>query len=205
MFELELISLVNKYQNVGDYDKKIIETSITNLISENLDDYNNFITKQGSELSEENATLIKHCEELAIKKNAPVVTNEPSDFKSDFEIVKQLYENWLEIFKKNNSIPNAENEKIIINIINHYARFDFNILYRIFDIEDGIEFEAFKNMIKNQLRKHLANKVKEYNSSEKYISLNWFAKKAKDRELNQLLKKLLTYDFKNLNIDEVLK
>ena len=129
--------------------------------------------------------LLKDCESLIKNDNKEM---------SDFEFIKSKYYDWLNEFKKNN-IPNENCEKIVEEIINYYALNSFYVIEEILKIKNDENYEFFKNMIKNYLRKFFAKKIKEYYISEEFNSLNFFQKYKKKKEIIKLLDDIGSYKF----------
>ncbi len=187
MFELEIINLLNNYKKSEDYDKIKIKKSICNLIKENESDFNKFISKDG--LDDENKKFLNDCYKSILVKN--IVKKDTSDF----ELVKEYYLKWLEIFNRNNKIPNEENEKIILAIINFYVLNRFEVLEEILEIQDSEDFDSFKSMLKNYLRKYFAEKISIYYKSENFKNLGFFEKRKKKNQILEILNEIGEYKF----------
>lgn len=199
MFELEIIELLKKLKNTKDeYEIKKIKNSICNLIKENPEKYENFLQMQA--LDENTIFLFKECN-LIEKEESENKTNE----NSDFEIIKKYYLKWLEIYEQNGKIANTQNEKIVQEIINFYIQNRIEVLLQILKTNSDDNFEAFKNMLKNYLRKYFAEKINNYYKSEDYKNLGFFKKRRKNRELLLTLDYVGKYHFENLKLIEVLK
>jgi len=200
MFDLEIIELLKKLKNTSEeYESKKIKKSICNLIKENPSKYEHFIQMQA--LDRETMKIFSECESIEHEEDKNK-TNETSDF----EIIKKHYEKWLEIYNQNEKIPNNQNEKIIEDLINFYIHNRFQILLQILKTndEDG-DFENFKNMLKNYLRKYFAEKINAYYKSENYQTLGFLKKREKNRELLLALDNIGHYNFDKTMINEVLK
>lgn len=192
MFELELIELLNKYKKSDTYEKGKIKKSITNLISQNKEQYEKFLNTQA--IDAQTKQFLTQCEQE--------ISQEKDETKSDLEIIKNQYSKWLEIYEQNNRIPNQDNEKIILSLINFYAPNRFQILEQILQIKDTQDYEDFKNMLKNYLRKYFAEKIEQYYQSEAYKSLGFFAKRKKKDQIIKTIDNLGKYIFNPKEIEE---
>lgn len=200
MFELEILELLKKLKNTTDeYEIKKLKKSISNLIKENPLKYEHFIQMQA--LDNQTMKVFNECEKIESEEDQNKTSNEINDF----EIIKKNYLKWLEIYQKNNNTPNETNEKIIQDIINFYIQNRFEIILQILKTNDDNDFEAFKNMLKNYLRKYFAEKINNYYKSENYTTLGFFAKKRKNKELLLTLDYIGKYEFEKIKLEEFQK
>jgi len=198
MFELELITFLNDYKKSDENTKNKILKSISNLIKENNDEFNNFISKDN--LDEETKKLLKDCSNN-FSKDEKIKTNEVSDF----ELIKNYYIKWENIYNQNNKIPNTENEKIVLEIINFYVINRFDVLEEVLKIKDSEDYESFKNMLKNYLRKYFAEKISNYYKSDNFKDLGFFEKRKKKNKILDFLAEIGQYKFDIKKMEEILK
>lgn len=197
MFDLELINLINEYKKTQEtYERNKIKKSISNLIKQNPDLYQNFIQLQQIDL--QTKQILNECE-TEIQNNEKI-----SETKDDFEIIKTYFYKWLEIYNQNGKEVSPENTKIVTNIINHYLIHRYDTLEKIFELTDGEDFESFKWHIKNELRIYYINQIRRYRESENYKNLNFIKKIQKDHQINLLINDLGKYIFKPKHYEEVL-
>lgn len=200
MFELELLELLNKLKRTNDnYEINKIKESITNLIAQNNDKYKNFLSKQ--ELDFPTKKILEECENLVMQKKA----QENNESQNDFETIKNYYTSWLNYYEKNNKIADENCEKIILQIINFYILNRYNVLEKIFSINDSEDYESFKNMLKNYIRRYYAEKIENYIESDNYKTLGFFEKRKKKNQILNLLTQIGDYKFNPKLIGEVLE
>lgn len=209
MFELELIEILNRYKKSDKYEQEKIKDSITKLILEDKDKFNNFLNTQSENLDDESKKLLQICFENSqkinqINSNDVKIENNPNNNKinSDFQIIKNLYEQWLKEYKSNNSQPNQKCIEIINSIIKVYADEKIETINKILSIKDSNDFNSFKTMIKNLLRIYFTEKISEYRKSDKYKNLNFIKKIFKKKEILKLYDELGRYEF---NVDKIHK
>ena len=196
MFKLEIIDLINKYKKAEEYDKQKIEDSIISLIRTNKTEFSNFI---GSEqFNTDIEELLNRCYEKSSQANV-----EESD--DDISIVRKQYENWLNHFVQNGRVANVKCEEVIENIIDFYIINRFEVLQEILKIKDSSDFEFFKAMLNNYIRKYFAGEIKKYYESESFNTLGYFSKKKKEREIESILNQIADYNFDQKKIEEVLQ
>ena len=200
MFELELIGLLNDYKKASEYDKKKIKESISKLIAQNEDKLSDFIEK--NEVDTWAKTLIEECAKEKQEKEEEKV--EKQEQESEYKVIRKAYEKWLGFYEKNNREADENCEKVILEIINFYAGNRFEVIEQILSIDDTEDYESFKNMLMNYLRKYFVTKVKAYRESEKYKSLGFFAKSREKRKILDLYKEIGAYKFNKSHIEEVL-
>jgi len=202
MFELELMTLINKTKNSNEiYEKNQIKTSISNLIKQNPDNYEKFI--QFEPLDDATKEILQICEqeiqEIENKKHQETINTQ-----DDFNIIKNYYMKWLEIYESNNNQVNDENKKIVNDIIEHYVTHRYETLEKIFNLNDSQEYDKFKWHIKNELRIYYINKIREYLKSNTYKNLSFVQKIQKKFRIELTIKKIANYEFNNKKITEVL-
>jgi len=188
MFEIELMHLLNEYKNTDDYSKEKIKHSISNLIKENNSDFNKFISN--STLDDDTKKFLNSCV-VEIEPNE----SETSNQQSDFEIIKNKYSSWLDFYNKNNKKPDLNCEKIILEIINFYALNRFEVILQVFKVNDSEDFESFKSMLKNYLRKYFADKILSYYQSVAFEDLYFLAKRKKRNLILKVLDDISLYKF----------
>ena len=88
--------------------------------------------------------------------------------------------------------------------INFYAPNRFFVLKKVLEIKDDNDFESFKNMLNNYVRKYFATKISKYYESEEFESLGFFYKRSKKREILNIIGELSKYNFDEKKILEVL-
>jgi hypothetical protein len=207
MFEIEIISLLNKYKNcTADFDKNKFKNSIKRLIFENPEEFDKFVSS--SSLDSETVNFLKNLEELSDKENSEnknysnnVSSNE---LNSDLEKIKQVYDVWKNNFVNNSRVPNGECESVLNEMINFYAPNRFFVLKKVLEIKDDNDFESFKNMLNNYIRKYFAEKISKYYESDGFVSLGFFDKRKKKREIIDILSEMSSYRFDEKRILEVL-
>ncbi len=199
MFELEILELLKKIKSATDeYELKKLKKSLCNLIKENQQKYENFIQMQV--LDNQTLKIFNECEKIEIEEN-----QNKNNETSDFEIIKKYYLNWLRIYQNNNGIVNEQNEIIINQIITFYAQNRIEVLIGILKTNDDENFEAFKNMLQNYLRKYFAEKINKYYTNENYLNLGFFNKRKKKKKILEILDSIGKYEFDIDKINEVLK
>lgn len=202
MFELEFINLINEYKKSTEtYEKNKIKTSISNLIKQNQNEYSKFTQLQP--LDEKTKQLLNECENINQEKANQEHQN-TINAEDDFNIIKNYYYKWLEIYKNNNKEINEQNTIIVKEIIEHYITHRYEILEKIFDLKDDENFESFKWHIKNQLRIYFIEKIEKYLESEYFKELSFFAQRRKN-EIREIINELNTYKFIPKKLNEVLE
>ncbi len=200
MFELELIELINQLKKTEDkYEFIKIKNSIANLIHDNKNKYEKFKETQ-QDLDQQTLGILEECENIVEHKEEEKKVNS----ENDFEILKNYYAKWLEEYNKNKKVPTYKNEEIIEQIINFYVLNRFDIIEELLKVRDTQDFEDFKNMLRNYLRKYFALKVGEYYDSEAFESKSFFDKRRKRKEIINLLNEIGSYHFDRDKMGEVL-
>jgi len=217
MFQLELIELINKFRtSTDDYEKNKIIISISNLIKENKEEYQKFLDNPIYDFVNTNTMEILKIAESKIeinneeKNNNNNNNNLPQNHKNinqedTTEIVKNIYLNWEKQFEINNYKNNKECENIINSLVNKFAENQLDVLLKILEINDTQNFEIFKNMIKNHLRKYFILKIKTYRKSPEFEKKNFFEKRKRKKEIFKLYEELGKYKFNYNKIIGVLK
>lgn len=207
MIEIEIISLLNKYKNsTTDFDKNKFKNSIKRLILENPGEFDKFINS--SSLDSKTINFLKSLEDLSEleeskKSNSGSATD--SELNSDLEKIKQVYNVWRENFVNNNRVPNEACENVLNEMINFYAPNRFFVLKRVLEIKDDNDFESFKNMLNNYIRKYFAEKISKYYESDEFKNLGFFSKRSKKREILNVISDMSKYVFDEKKILEVLE
>jgi hypothetical protein len=205
MFEIELISLLNNYKgSETDFDKNKFKNSMKRLIFENSGEFDKFISS--SSLDDETINFLKSLERESEVENVNKSSNNVSnnELSSDLEKIKQVYNLWRDNFVNNNRVPNQACEDVLVEMINFYAPNRFFVLKKVLEISDDNNFENFKNMLNNYIRKFFAEKVSRYYESEEFTKLGFFDKRRKKREILDIIDELSTYNFDEKKILEVL-
>lgn len=203
MFELELLELLNELKNsTEDYDSKKIKNSICNLIRQNIGEYEKFT--QSKAIDPETINILRECENIIEKENENHEQSVEKEERTDFEIIKEQYFKWLEIYNNNNKQLIEQNTQIVNQIINFYVQNRFEVIEQILKIEDSEDWEAFKWHIKNNLRVYFGEKIMNYLESEKLKSLSFFKRRRKKYQALELANEIGNYNFDKKEIDEVL-
>lgn len=198
MFQIEILKLLNEYKKSTDeYTLNRIKEAIYNLILQNSSEFESFL--QTDQLDQDTKNFLMQCKNEAEEKNKQVSESEENEI---FSMIKQYYMKWLQYFKNNNNVPEENCEQIIDQIISYCIEDKYLILNKILEIEDSSDYEAFKNMMKNYIRKHLSQKVLNYYNGEKFKSLSFFEKRKKRKELVTILDEIGSYRF---NYDKIYK
>ena len=206
MFEIEIISLLNKYKkSETDFDKNKFKNSIKRLIYENSGEFDKFVNS--SQLDNDTVIFLKGLERIGEDENTDKSKNNISnnEIESDLEKIKQVYNIWRDNFVNNNRIPNEKCESVLVEMIDFYAPNRFYVLKRVLEIEDDNDFESFKNMLSNYIRRYFALKITKYFESEEFNSLWFFAKRKKKNQLLDIIEKIGNYEFDEKKILEVLE
>ncbi|MFW5705240.1 MAG: hypothetical protein ACOCXG_05355 [Nanoarchaeota archaeon] len=194
MFKLEMFELLNEYKGALEYDKERIKNSIVNLIKQYPEDFEDFLN---SGIDPNTRAFLENCyEEVSGEK----INDEEVD---DVSHIKNAFNNWLTVYNRNGQAV-EENLQIVKRIVEKYFDKNYVVLERILGIEQGNEYEIFKNMILNEIRAKFATKIEEYMDSEKFTSLGFFAKRGKRKEILRLLDEIGNYKFDYKKIMEAL-
>ncbi|MFW6285573.1 MAG: hypothetical protein ACOC16_00205 [Nanoarchaeota archaeon] len=200
MFEIELLDLINKAKKTQDnYELNNIKDSISNLIFQNNDEFNKFISK--NDIDMQTQEFLKSC----IKKTYKNDENKFSDSKSDLDNIKNYYMSWLEHYNKNNNVVDDNCNMVIDEIINFYVLNRFNVILSILKIVETQDYEAFKWHLKNKLRLYFSNQIRNYIKSSNYQNLNFFKKIRKKNAIHYLISAISKYEFDIKLINEVLE
>jgi hypothetical protein len=199
MFELELFELLNQAKKVNDeYEINKVKNSISKLIKQNPEKYKLFIQK--GEVNQETITFLEGCEDINLEESKV----DKKEITNDFEIIKKYYSKWLNFYEENNKETNENCEQIVLEIINFYVLNRYDVLEKVFKIKDSEDFESFKNMIRNYLRKYYAEKIEVYMQSDEFERLSFFSKRKKKNQILNLMDDIGEYNFNQKNIGEVL-
>ncbi len=201
MFKLELIELLSKYNKCPSSEKENIENSIKTLIENNKTEFDDFINL-GS-LGETTNQFLQNLSSKIVPQIEPN-DNLPTS-TSDIDLIKQKFSQWLDFYNKNNKVADENCIDIVEKLINFYILNRFEVLEQILKINDTLDFEAFKNMLKNFIRQYYSIKLIDYLESIEYKNLGFFQKRKKNLKIEKISNKLNQYDFKNLNLEEVIK
>ncbi|MCA9496265.1 MAG: hypothetical protein KC589_04955 [Nanoarchaeota archaeon] len=231
MFQLEFLELLKKYKNSNEENKEEIKNSIKKLISENIDSYNKIVAIQ--DFDKETTEFLKKCEsEIESNSNNNNSNNNNNNLNSnetnqnssnnsfeknkninpqaierneDAQALKRYYLKWLEIYNNNGKNISKENETIVLEIINFYVIKRYETLEAFIEIKDSLDFQAFQNHLKNQLRAYFAKKISEYIESSTFKEKRFFKRLKKEKEIKQIIKSIDNYKFNKDKIEEVLK
>ena len=200
-----MISLLNKYKNCEtDFDKNKFKNSIKKMIFENSGEFDKFISS--SSLDSNTINFLKGLEKESESENLD--NNDETkadDLESDLEKIKQAYVLWRTDFVNNSRVPTLKCEQIINEMINFYGTNRFFILKRVLDIVDDNDFESFKTMLKNYIRKYFAEKITVYYQSDEFKSLGFFDKRKKKKEILSVIENMAKYNFDERKIMEIFK
>lgn len=203
MFEIELISLLNKYNSCEtDFDKNNIKNSIKKLIKENLEDFEKFDNK--GEISNEFNELLSTIKEEISNESKLKDSSSTSSVDSDLVKIKEAFMTWQSYFVNNNRVPNNNCEQIIGEMIMFYAPNRFFVLKKVLEINDSNDFESFKNMLKNYIRKYYSEKIGGKIESAEFEELGFFEKRRMKKKILEVLRELGNYEFNEKKIKEVL-
>ena len=199
MFEFDIIRLLNEFRGMSDeYEKQRIKKSISELISQNENEYEEFKTR---DLDSQTLSLLQECENI-VKQSKLEKEKEKA---TDSQIVKDAFMKWSQEYNLNSKQPNENCIAIINKLIEFYIENRYEVIQTIFDISnEDSDYNAFKAMLKNSIRGYYARKISLYIESDNFASLSLFQKFRKDRDLHKLLKKIGRYEFDRKEIGEVL-
>ena len=204
MFEIEIIGLLNKYKNsVDEFSRNKIKSSIKNIIFENSGEFDKFINS--SSLDSETVNFLKSLENVGEAENNQKSRNNTinSEVSDDLEKIKQVYVAWRDDFVANSRVPNVRCEQLVNDMINFYIPNRFYVLKKVLSISDDNDFESFKNMLNNYIRKYFASKISKFYSSSEFSELGFFDKRSKKKQIIIILDELAKYDFDEKKILEV--
>lgn len=223
MFNLEIIELTNSYKNSqSDYDKANLKTSLINLISQNKEQYDNFIEKYSNQIDEQTNTLLTELEtQIKNRENTEQTTQNQEQNnqnqnttntnpqENNIKKISNYFQQWNENYSNNSNQPNENCNQIVQEIINTYAQNQYNIIEKILEIENGDNYEKFKWHIKNNLRIYFISQVQNYltkqESKDEEEKLNFLEQYKKKRMINKLLDDIENYKFDRNYMNEVLK
>lgn len=199
MFQLELLDLLKQYnQEQNEENKLSILKNIKELSSKNPNKLHQM--KINGTLDTNSIEIITKSLNLKEEENSNL--NENSD---DIEKIKQSYIIWVQNFRENQNRTNQVCNKLVEDIILFYAPNRFEVIEKILNIKNTLEFENFKNHIKNNLRVYFSEILKTYKNSEKFEKLNFIKKYKKKKEIIHILENLANYKFNLNEIKEVTK
>ena len=205
MFQAELIGLLNKFKTTQtDYEKNLIRNSIKNLCLQNREEFENF--SQRESVSPEIEELFKT---IRMSLSTNVALDEENQIKSesdsDLEKIKNAFLEWKNFFIQNNRVAESNCERIVVELIMFYAQNRFEVLQKVLKIHDDSDFESFKNMLRNYLRKFFGEKIeKVYQDLEKDESVGFFKKQGLKKKILIVLREIAKYEFNEVKIKEVL-
>jgi hypothetical protein len=200
MFEIELLELINKARKAQDnYELNNIKNSISNLISQNNDEFNKFISK--NDIDSQTQEFLKSC----IKDVKKEDESKFNDSRSDLDNIKSYYMSWLEYYNKNNNVVDDNCNMIIDKIINFYILNRFNVIKSMLEVVESQDYEAFKWHLRNKLRLYFSNQIRDYIKSGNFQNLNFLKKIRKKHAINYLISQISKYEFDQKLINEVLE
>ena len=202
MFKIQIISLLKEYESSTDENREDIQNKIQNLVNDNLEDWENFClsgTIDSSKIELVQKILIASKKEDSKEENKTEETKEDEDIKK----IKLVYFRWLESFEANSYTLTNEMSDLIVKTINFYIINRFDVLLKILEIDMDENFEKFKNHLRNEIRKYIANKVLNYMETDKYKNLGFFKKREENNKIEEILNENSDYNFKNINICEL--
>ncbi len=197
MFKLELFSLLKEYKEAEDNEKKKIESSISKLIGEHVQEYEEI--RNSGMLDSMSVELLKKCENVEAEEKL-----ENSE-QNDYSKIRNGFSRWLTEYKSNRNNLSSESDRIVIDIIKFYVPGKFFMLERALNINDSDDYDKFKNHIRNQLRAYFANQIKEFVESDKFKQLGFFERRRRKKEIIKILENNNSYNFNMDEIQEVLK
>ena len=202
MFKIQIISLLKEYESSTDENREDIQNKIQNLVNDNLEEWENFClsgTIDNSKIELVQKILIASKKEDSKEENKTEETKEDEDIKK----IKLVYFRWLESFEANSYTLTNEMSDLIVKTINFYITNRFDVLLKILEIDMNENFEKFKNHLRNEIRKYIANKVLNYMESSKYKNLGFFKKREENNRIEEILNENSDYNFKDINICEL--
>ena len=201
MFKIQIISLLKEYEGSTDENREDIQNKIQSLVNDNLEDWENFClsgTIDNSKIDLVQKILIASKKEVK-EESKTEETKEDEDIKK----IKLVYFRWLESFEANSYTLTDEMSDLIIKTINFYITNRFDVLLKILEIDMDENFEKFKNHLRNEIRKYIANKVLAYMETDKYKNLGFFKKREENNKIEEILNENSDYNFKNINLSEL--
>lgn len=203
MFQLELLRALNEYFSQDKETQIQAKEKLLSLISSSPQEYLSFIQK--GELSPQQTQALKSLEqELPVDDVKKEKTNSTTSKNDNVEIIKKAFLEWEQHYELHQKEPGSEEEQVIENVINYFLPNNLIVLKELLKIEDSQNFEDFKAMLQNYMRKYYSIKIEEYLDSQRFKSKSFFAKKRKQQELILLAKEIHTYQFNETKIKEVL-
>ena len=201
MFKIQIISLLKEYESSTDENREDIQNKIQNLVNDNLEDWENFCLSGTIDSSK--IDLVQKI--LIASKKEDKEESKTGETKEDEDIkkIKLVYFKWLKSFEANSYTLTNEMSDLIIKTINFYITNRFDVLLKILEIDMDENFEKFKNHLRNEIRKYIANKVLNYMETDKYKNLGFFKKREENNKIEEILNENSDYNFKNINLSEL--
>lgn len=198
MFEIEIIGLINKYKNsMSDEEKNNYKMLLKKLILENEGSFNSFVNSES--IDAETINFLQ-----GLKKDGETESIVYDENSSDLEKIKNSYLSWEKYFSANNNVAENNCENIIVQLVVFYAPNRLGVLKRLFSIKDSEDFESFKIMLKNYLRKYYSEKIEKIYVSAEFEGLGFFEKRKKEQKVLKVVSDLENYIFNEKEILEVL-
>jgi hypothetical protein len=199
MFTLEMLELLKEYrESTEQYDKERIKTSISNLIKEHPNEYEQFKMTQAMQLSSEQQDFLQSCESYTAKSEEETTPEQQTQTENsqpnELEQIRNYFERWNNEFLKNNDV-NEVCEQIINEIIAKYLYKNFSVIEGLIKTDNGPQYEKFKNHLKNNVRAELAKKIENYYHSDAYKNLGFFSRMGKKHKILDFLKDIGNYKF----------
>lgn len=196
MFQLEILDLIKKYNLESNEDSKkkiLLELGDVSLKNE----LKIKTMKDSGTLDLNSINLIeKSIKEIEKEK----IKQETQD--GDIGKIRNAYLLWIENFRENNNQINQTCIQIVEEIVSFYGINRFDIIEKILSIKDSLEFEYFKNHIKNTLRVYFSKILVDYSKTENFLELSFFKRYKKEKEIYKILKEIDKYKF---NIEKIKK
>ena len=201
MFKIQIISLLKEYESSNDENKENIQNKIQSLVNDNLEEWENFCLS--GTIDNSKIELVQKI--LTASKKELKEENKTEEAKEDEDVkkIKLVYLKWLESFEANSYTLTNEMSDLIVKTINFYITNRFDVLLKILEIDMDENFEKFKNHLRNEIRKYIANKVLNYMETDKYKNLGFFKKREENNKIEGILNENSDYNFKNINLSEL--
>jgi hypothetical protein len=217
MFQLEFMSLINKYyKSENEEEKKLNFENLCSLIQNQKDEYENFT--QTNTFSAQTQELLRECENSIIEKT----NNEKSTSNNNQEVseknidplennentivyLKKYVIEWQKEYENSPKEITEKQKNIIEELINRYLPDNFKMIQYLLTMRDFTELIKFQNHLKNNLRVYYANLLTDYMQSNEYKKKNIIRRYYKNKKIYKKLKELNKYVFNHKEIMELLE